>query len=171
MKKFHPHRCCKNSFVDIRFEFQPKVSIMNDAVQSCTTSVSNSHVIGSFASIDTSLQLPEDPHSAELEAISMNNTARLEDDRVHSARRASLDNEGIWDYPHSAVATEIPYRCLASFEYVHHEQHSIELAELPRSMHRAPRSHIYRQIRSRLAMSSLLDVDMSAVFRIISKSM
>jgi hypothetical protein len=94
---------------------------------------------------------------------------------MHNTRHASFDKEGKSDYPHSPAVTpmlsSIPHRCLASFEYAHHEEHSIELAELPRSMHRAPRSHLYRKIRSRLAMTSLVDIDMAALFRVISNSM
>jgi hypothetical protein len=61
-------------------------------------------------------------------------------------------------------------RCLASFEFANREEHLVEVVELPRSFHRVSRMDMYKKIHQRLAVMSLIDIDLTTLLRNILQS-
>ncbi|CAF3436494.1 unnamed protein product [Rotaria socialis] len=61
-------------------------------------------------------------------------------------------------------------RCLVLFEFVNREEHSVAVAELPRSFFRLSRMHIYQKVCERLTIVNLIDMDLTALTRAIVQS-
>ncbi|CAF4065199.1 unnamed protein product [Rotaria magnacalcarata] len=61
-------------------------------------------------------------------------------------------------------------RCLVLFEFVNREEHSVAVAELPRSFFRLSRMHVYQKVRERLTIMNLIDMDLTALTRAIVQS-
>ncbi|CAF0823923.1 unnamed protein product [Adineta steineri] len=58
-------------------------------------------------------------------------------------------------------------RCLVLFEFANHEEHLIEVVELPRSSHRISRMQTYKKIRKRLTSVDLSDIDLTVLLRAV----
>ncbi|CAF4226475.1 unnamed protein product, partial [Adineta steineri] len=58
-------------------------------------------------------------------------------------------------------------RCLVLFEFANHEEHLIEVIELPRSSHRISRMQTYKKIRKRLTSVDLSDIDLTVLLRAV----
>jgi hypothetical protein len=61
-------------------------------------------------------------------------------------------------------------QCLASFEFANREERLIEVVELPRSFHRVSRMNVYKKIHERLALNTLIDIDLTGLSRTVLQS-